>query len=184
MEGPTIKVRNSTERYGLVARALHWSIGLLIIGQIALGFWTFEFMEKTAARSANVSLHKALGVVLLILVLARIAWRLYDQPPALPAAMSAQERTGARLGHTLLYILMLAMPILGLLTSDTGGRPTDVFGLFTVPMMVGENEDLHEFFEDAHKLGAYALGLMIALHFGAALYHRFIRKDGVADRML
>lgn len=184
MDGPTIKVRNSTERYGVVARVMHWSIGLLIVAQLVLGFWTFEFMERDAIRSANVALHRALGVVLLIMILARIAWRTYDEPPALPASMSAQERTGARLGHTLLYILMLAMPILGLLVSDTGGRATDVFGLFTVPVMVGENEGLHEFFEDAHKLGAYALGLLIIVHFGAAMLHRFIRRDGVAERML
>jgi cytochrome b561 len=79
---------------------------------------------------------------------------------------------------------MLAMPILGILTSDTGGRPTDVFGLFTVPLMLGEHEDLHELFEDLHKFGAYALGLLIVFHLGAALMHRFIRRDGVAERML
>lgn len=180
MEG----LRNTVERYGLVARALHWSIGTLIVAQLVLGFWTFEFMERTAARSANVNLHKALGVLLLVMVLVRLAWRAYDKPPALPASMSQQERSGARLGHVLLYILMVAMPILGLLTSDTGGRPTDVFGLFTVPLMVGEDEALHEFFEDAHKVGAYALGTLIVLHLGAALMHKFWRKDGVAERML
>lgn len=184
MEGYTVKIRNTGERYGLVARVFHWSIGLLIVAQLTLGFWTFEFMERDALRSANAGLHKALGVVLLIMILARVAWRWYDEPPALPAAMSAQERTGARVGHILLYILMLAMPILGLLVSDTGGRPTDVFGLFTVPVMVGENEELHEFFEDAHKFGAYALGLLIVFHVGAAIMHRFVRRDGVAERML
>src|SRR5262245_31910620 len=136
MYEPTIRVRNTGERYGLVARVLHWSIGALIIAQLVVGFWTFEFMERTAQRSGNIGLHKALGVVLLLLVLVRIAWRVHDKPPALPASMSEQERNGARLGHALLYILMVAMPILGLLTNDTGGRSTDVFGLFTIPMMV------------------------------------------------
>src|SRR5687767_6983414 len=112
MDDVTIKIRNSAERYGLVARALHWSIGLLIVAQLVLGFWTFEFMERTAARSANVNLHKALGVMLLILVLVRIGWRIHDKPPPLPASVGVQERVGARLGHMLLYILMFAMPIL------------------------------------------------------------------------
>lgn len=180
MEG----LRNSNDRYGLVARVLHWSIGTLIVLQLTVGFWTFEFMERSAARSANINAHKAMGVLLLILVLARIAWRAYDPAPALPAAMSAQERTGARLGHMLLYMLMVAMPILGLLTADTGGRPTEVFGLFTVPLMIGEDEGLHEFFEDAHKFGAYALGVLILFHLAAALMHKLHRKDGVAERML
>jgi cytochrome b561 len=184
MDDVTIKVRNTAERYGIVARVLHWSIGALIVAQLVLGFWTFEFMERTAARSANVNLHKALGVVLLILVLLRVAWRLHDPAPPLPASVGAQERVGARLGHVLLYILMVAMPVLGLLTSDTGGRPTDVFGLFTVPLMVGESEELHEFFESAHKVGAWALGILIVFHVAAAAMHRFVRKDGVTDRML
>jgi len=184
MDEMTIKIRNSAERYGLVARALHWSIGLLIVAQLVVGFWTFEFMERTAARSANIGLHKALGVVLLILVLLRVGWRLYDQPPPLPASVGAQERVGARLGHMLLYILMVAMPILGLLTNDTGGRPTDVFGIFTIPLMIGENEELHGFFEDAHKVGAYALGILIVFHLAAAAMHKFVRKDGVTERML
>lgn len=183
MDDPTIRVRNTAERYGLVARALHWTIGALIVAQIVVGFWTFEFMEKSAERSANIGTHKALGVLLLFFVIARISWRAYDHAPPLPASISAQERTGARLGHMLLYILMLAMPILGLLTNDAGGRSTDVFGLFTVPMMIGENEDLHDFFEDAHKVGAYALGILIVLHLATALYHRFVRRDGVAERI-
>jgi cytochrome b561 len=175
--------RNSDERYGLVARILHWGIGALIVLQLAVGFYTFEFAERDATRSALVNSHKALGVLLLLFVLARLAWRAYDAPPQLPASIGPQERTGARVGHWLLYILMVAMPVLGLLTSDTGGRPTDVFGLFVIPVMVGEDEGLHEVFEDAHKFGAYALGLLVLLHVGAAIRHHR-RKDGVADRML
>jgi len=177
-------IRNSSDRYGLVARVLHWSIGLLIVFELALGFWTFEIMGRTAARSANVSLHKALGVTLLVLILARIAWRIYDRPPPLPATLSAYERTGARISHALFYILILAMPIIGLLVGDTGGRATDVFGLFEVPMMVGEDENLFEYFDAAHKLGAFALSLLIVLHLDRAAFHRFVRKDGVAERML
>ena len=56
MDDVTIKVRNTAERYGLVARTLHWSIGLLIVAQLVVGFWTFEFMERTAERSANIAL--------------------------------------------------------------------------------------------------------------------------------
>jgi cytochrome b561 len=177
-------MRNTTDRYGLVARVLHWSIGLLLICQVLGGLYVFKVMERGAERTAMVGLHKAMGVTLFLLVLARIAWRLYDKPPAFPAGLGQRMADMAKAGHGALYAFMIGLPILGLLTSDTGGRPTDVFGLFTVPVMIGEDEALHELFEVAHVYGAWAFGLFIVGHIGVALWHKYGRKDGVADRML
>lgn len=179
-----ISLRNTADRYGLVARALHWAIGLLLLGQIVAGFCAFEFMAKSAERSALIGVHKALGVVLLILVLVRIGWRINDRPPALPAALPERERKLASGGHHLLYLLMLLMPVLGILIVAYAGGSTDVFGMFTVPAFVGKDEALHDFFEDAHVWGAYALAAIIAVHAGAALWHKLVRKDGIAERML
>lgn len=177
-------MRNTADRYGPVARALHWSIGLLFVLQIAGGFVAFELMEKGATRSALISMHKAMGVALLALVLVRIAWRLYDAPPALPAAMPVRERQGARVGHALLYLLMLAMPLIGLSIGAFADRPTDVFGLFTIPAFFSADEAMHDLMEDLHVWGAYAFSALIVLHVAAALMHKLIRKDGIADRML
>jgi cytochrome b561 len=177
-------MRNTVDRYGPVARGLHWAIGLLIIGQLIGGFVAFELMGKSAERSALIGVHKAMGVMLLLLVLARIGWRLYDAPPALPAAMPERERQGARVGHALLYLLMLAMPLIGLSIGAFADRPTDVFGLFTVPAFFTANESMHDLMEDLHVWGAYLFGALIVLHLAAALMHKFIRKDGIADRMI
>jgi len=177
-------MRNTADRYGTMARVLHWAIGLLFIAQLAGGLYVFEFMERSAERSAMIGLHKAMGVTLLLLVLVRIGWRLYDPPPALPASMPAREQQGARVGHALLYLLMLVMPLIGIAIGSFNDRPTDVFGLFTIPALFAPNEELHELMEHLHAWGAYALGALIALHLAAAVYHKAVKKDGVADRML
>jgi len=183
---PTIPLRNAADRYGLVARALHWTIGLLLLAQLAGGFYVFEFMAKGATRSALIGVHKAMGVTILLLVLARVAWRLYDRPPALPAVMPALEQAGTRVGHAALYLAMLAMPLVGLWVADSGGRATDVFGLFEVPVLIGagETEFWHEVAETTHVWGAYLLLALIALHAITALYHKFLKRDALADRML
>lgn len=177
-------MRNTADRYGTVARALHWAIGLLFIAQIMGGFWVFEFMEKGDLRRQMIGVHKEMGVLLLALVLVRIAWRLYDPPPALPAAMPAHERQGARVGHALLYVVMLAMPVIGLCIGAFADRPTDVFGLFTIPAFFSANEGMHEAMEELHEWGAWLFVVLIAVHLAGAVYHKWIKQDGVADRML
>jgi cytochrome b561 len=176
--------RNTAERYGVIARVLHWAIGALLLVEIAIGIVAFELLERSAQRSALIGVHKALGVTLLALVLVRIVWRALDRPPALPATMCEAERRGARAGHALLYLLMLAVPVLGWISSDLGGRAIDVFGMFSIPSVLGEHEELHEAFETGHQVAAWSLLGMIALHVAGALYNHLFRTDGVLRRML
>jgi cytochrome b561 len=177
-------LRNSADRYGTVARALHWSMGLLLIAQVVGAVWVFEFMARSAERAALIGVHKALGVVLLILALLRLAWRAFDPAPALPGSIDSRLQRFARLGHGALYALMVLLPIGGILIGAYAERPTDVFGLFTIPAFMAPDEAMHELFEDAHKYGGYALGVLILGHLAVALHHKYVRKDGVADRML
>lgn len=177
-------MRNTVESYGPVARGLHWAIGLLLISQVLGGIYAFEFMERSADRSALIGVHKALGVILLLLVLVRLAWRLYDAAPALPAALPERLKQFARMGHGALYAFMVLLPISGVLIGAYADRPTDVFGLFVIPAFFEANEPMHELFEGAHKYGGWAFGVFVLGHIALALWHKFMRKDGVAERML
>jgi len=177
-------MRNTVDRYGTVARVLHWTMGTLLLLQIYLGFRAFEFMERGAERSASIGVHKALGVVLLILVVVRLAWRAFDPAPALPGSVDARMQRLAKIGHGALYAFMVLLPIGGILIGAYADRPTDVFGLFVIPAFFEANETMHEIFEGAHKYGAWAFSLFILGHVGIALHHKFFKKDGVAERML
>jgi len=102
------------ERYSRVAIALHWTLALLIVLQVVLGWWMNEWVpDHSPMQKAIEGVHISVGLTVLILVLARIAWRLTHRPPPLPAGIPGWERMLAGAGHTLFYILMLALPLTG-----------------------------------------------------------------------
>jgi cytochrome b561 len=87
-------------RYGRVAAWLHWGIGVLMLAEIAFGLLLDEIAPRgTPARAGVINLHKSFGIVLGVLVVARIAWRLRHPPPPWPATMSGGGRGAADIGH-------------------------------------------------------------------------------------
>lgn len=176
-------------RYGAVAMGLHWAIALLIVAQIWLG-WTMGDMDDTAAAKDLERTHISIGLIVLMLTLARVAWRLAHKPPPLPAEMPKWEQTLSSVVHVLFYVLLLAIPLTGWAMESTGPRPIPFFSLEWphLPFVSGlpreQARPLHEALEDIHgsKLVWLMIGL-IALHVAGALKHQF---DGhpVLYRML
>lgn len=166
-----------------VMRSLHWVMALLIISLWCVGI-VMEDLPKGPLRGEVFGLHKAFGVVVLGLALVRLGWRVTHTVPPLPANMSALEKAAATWAHRLLYVLMLAMPVSGILMSQTHGRSVSLFGQLTLPTLLGEDEFLSEIFEALHGGLAMALAALVVIHVAAALQHHFIRKDDVLMRML
>ncbi|MGE5546953.1 MAG: cytochrome b [Solirubrobacterales bacterium] len=170
------------ERYDSVAKSLHWLMALLIIGLIAVGA-VMEDLPKGDFRNQVFGIHKAIGVIALALVVLRLGWRGTRGAPALPADMPAREQLFAKLGHMALYLLMVLAPIAGILMSQSGGRPVVVLG-WTLPVLIGKDEALHEVFEGLHGLTTWGLAALVALHAAAAFRHHFMLKDDILRRML
>lgn len=168
--------------YDPFAKALHWGMALLVIGLWFVGL-SLEALPKGDFRGQVIGLHKSVGVVVLMLVVVRLAWRATHRTPDLPATMAPWERLGARLGHMGLYALMVVIPVDGILLSQTGGRAVSVLG-WTLPTVIGKSEFMHEVFEEAHEAMAWVLAALIVVHVAAALKHHFIVKDDVLRRML
>lgn len=176
-------IKNTLEKYGAPAKALHWGVGILIIGLLAVGLIMTD-MTDSPDKLQLYGLHKATGIVVLSLVLVRIVWRQINVVPTLPANMKALEKKAAHFGHLALYALMLAMPISGWLMSSAAGYPVSVYGLFTLPNLVAPDKGLRELFGDAHEIMANGLMILLAVHVLAALKHHFIEKDNTLRRML
>ena len=123
------------------------------------------------------------GVVVLALALVRLVARQVMGVPALPATMTAREGQLTHLVHWALYGLMFAVPVAGILMSQSGGHDVQVFGL-PLPTLLGKDKALHELFEDTHLALAVLLALLVAAHAAAALRHHFVMKDTVLTRML
>ncbi len=169
-------------RYDAVARTLHWVMAAAIMALWVVGHM-IDALPKGPVRSEVIGLHKAIGVVLLVLAVARLAWRLARPQPPLPASMPAMERLMASAGHFALYSLMVLIPVDGVLMSQSGGREVSVFGL-VLPSLVGKNDALREIFKGGHEVLGWVLAAVLVGHVAAALRHRFILRDEVMDRML
>ena len=172
---------NSADRYGLVSRFLHWVMALLILAMIGIGAYMTDLAREDPLRAQLYSMHKAVGVTLLGLAVIRILWILVSRPPVMPAALQRWEVVLAKSTVGLLYLLMLATPIAGYLMSNTGGKPISYFGLFELPVLMGENHDLHEALEEVHEILAFSILVLVILHVAGAIKHRFMDKDPSAD---
>ncbi|RED15206.1 cytochrome b [Parasphingopyxis lamellibrachiae] len=171
------------DRYTRVAIALHWIIALLVIANIGLAGLTEDFSRE--ARVPYMDLHKAIGISVLVLTLARIAWRIGHKPPPLPLSMRPWERSLARITHFAFYLLLIGLPLSGWLWMSTYPAPFAYFGLFDVPLWpVAGQEALGETLHEGHEILGKAMLALVVLHILGALKHLVIDKDGSFQRML
>jgi cytochrome b561 len=170
-------------RYTASAIALHWIVAILIVANLALGFYTVD-LPLSPRKLRLFSWHKWLGVTVFLLAGARLLWRLGHEPPALPRAMKAWERRAAHLSHGLLYVLFFAVPLTGWLFSSAAGFQTVYLGVLPIPDLIGKDEELAEILKLVHHGAAYALTVIVAVHAAAAIKHHFVDRDDVLVRML
>jgi cytochrome b561 len=169
-------------RYGRAAIALHWLTAVLILGMLLLGFWMVGIPRNTPARGFTFNLHKSFGIVIGVLVVARVLWRLRHPAPRLPPAMPRWQAAMARASHFLLYACMVLQPLTGYLGSSFNKYGVKVFGL-ALPQWGWEDKALRGVFTTLHGWLAITLSLLIAVHVLAACSH-LLRRDGIFQRML
>ena len=176
-------VINSADTWGAPAKFFHWTIAFLIFLQIALGFaaalWRLSPMKLDLF-----VWHKSTGMLILVLMLARLAWRLANRAPSLPRETPAWERGAARASHAALYALAIALPLSGWVINSAGAVPFSVFWLVPLPAIVGPDEQVEALAKLAHFSLLLALCLVLAVHIGAALRHHLVKRNDVLLRML
>ena len=169
--------------YGSVAIALHWLVALLIVGSFIVGTYMVD-LDLSPWKLKVYSWHKWIGVTIFLLVAARLAWRLTHRVPAAPVAMPAWQRHASAISHSLLYLLMVAIPVSGWVMSSAAGIPVVYFGVLRLPDLVAKNKELFEFMKTVHYVLNYTLFAVVLLHVAAALKHHYVDRDGVLARML
>jgi cytochrome b561 len=176
-------LRNTANSYGAVAKLLHWGIVVLIIAQYVLAEAAEELADGPD-KLATIASHKSVGMLVLLLMLARIGWKLANRGLPQPVPMARLQTIAAASGHGILYLLLLVLPLSGWMMSSAAGYPTALFGLFEFPMLVGENHDLHEALEEVHETLFDAVVIVAVLHALAAVFHHVRMKDDTLRRML
>lgn len=170
-------------RYTFPAIALHWLMAMLLIVLFAVGLYMHE-LPLSPWKLTIYSWHKWAGVTAFLLVLVRLAWRFAHRPPALPVTMSPSMRVAAHVGHGVLYLLMIAIPLSGWLMSSAKGFQTVYFGVLPLPDRLAKNKELGDLLKEVHEALNWMLLLVVVGHVGAALKHHLIDKDDVLTRML
>ncbi len=172
-----------TKGYTRPARVMHWLTAVLVLFMIPVGVIIAK--EKGGPlQDLLYTLHKSTGALILILVIARLAYRLTHKPPLLPGDTPPLQRLAAQATHWALYALLIIMPLLGWAGTSAYPAPVPFYGLFELPPLLAPDRTLSERLLHWHGLIGFPLGGLALLHIGAALYHHFVRRDRVLLRML
>ena len=176
--------RNSEQRYGLVAIALHWLVAITVIGMFILGLWMTSLTLYHPWYHRAPYLHKSIGLLLFMVMVVRLVWRLGNPRPEPLPTHARWERMAAHLMHGVLYLLLFTVMIFGYLISTADGRAIESFGLFSIPATITSIPDQEDVAGEIHEVLAITLIVLVVLHAAAALKHHFIDRDNTLRRML
>lgn len=168
--------------YGTVARLLHWVTVLLVLAMMPVGVIMQQEGLARPTQDALFIFHKNFGVILLLLILLRLAWRLLNPPPPLPAAVPGWQAELSAWVHRGLYAMLIFMAVTGFVRVSAGGFPIEMLDWLGVPRLP-RMEGLAQLAKSAHFLGKFLLLALILMHVGGALFHAIVKRDGVMGRM-
>lgn len=149
-----MSIRNTTTSYGSVTKALHWIISVMIITMLIVGF-TMINMEPSSEKNQIYNLHKATGLLVLMLVSIRLLWRLTNSTVELSRAFPQWQKKAFQINIGLLYALMFVMPISGFLMTAFAHYNINFYGLFTINPFVEKNIKYALDFRSIHQTSTY-----------------------------
>lgn len=169
-----------SHKYDPVAKTLHWFIALILLVMLTLG-WTIGDLPLEE-KIDTLKIHSGLGITVLVLMLARLAWRRGHPPPPLPDTMPRWQAIASKANHHSLYLFAILQPILGIGQGLFAKISIMPFGIAS--LSIGADKTLFKIFHELHELNAFLLIGLISLHVLAALYNHFWLHNTVLKRML
>lgn len=178
--------QNTHDRYGSVARSLHWLTALIILTNIGLGLLANRLsMEALETKILLFSLHKTLGLMAFAVALTRILWALTQTRPVPLHPERRAETFLAETVHWVLYAAMLMVPLTGWIEhAATEGFAPILWPFGQNLPLVPKSPDFAEAMAQVHHVFAWMLMGAVALHVAGALKHAVIDRDSVLARML
>jgi len=177
-----MSLMNTATTYGFLTKFLHWMVFFLVLVMLLLGFF-MGAVHNDALHNNVVNVHKLIGIIILGLMVCRVFWSMMDPRPHLLYAVPRWQHYAERWTHVGLYVVLIIMPILGWVGSVAGGHPP-YFLNYTLNLPIPANQMLKTTAFTGHLIVAYVIIILVSIHVLAALYHFFIKKDSVLQRML
>ena len=181
---PEAVPQDPIRRYSNIAVTIHWVTVVLVLAQLWLGF-SFADMAEGSERGQLFTWHRTVGALILVLVLARLTYRMVNPPPPYPPDLPRWERIAGTWNHRLFYLLLIAMPIVGVISASglVPGSTLPLLGGIALPKVPGISRELGEKLGDVHAAAAWLLIALIVVHAAAALKHQFFDHNRAAGRM-
>ncbi|MDX8380695.1 MAG: cytochrome b [Ghiorsea sp.] len=177
-----MELKNTQHSYGWLSIVLHWFMALMMFGMFGLGLYMVELTYMDVWYKTGPYWHISVGILLFLLLLARLLWRLIN---ILPQALgNAFEKKLALLVHRTHYILMFTLMLSGYLIITADGRAVPVFTWFEVPALFAAEKGREAIAGQVHQYLAWGFMSFVALHATAAIKHHWVDKDQVLNRML
>ena len=163
-----------------LSRLLHWLMAAMVLTTLCIGV---AMIASLADYHTLVSIHRPLGIAILILVVVRFVNRLVSRVPPFPATMSLAERLAATASEYTMYGLMFILPLVGWGMLSAARYPIVLYGPLHLPPILPHDIDLYSVLRKAHTILAYLFFLTFLAHFGAILFHTLVVRDGILRRM-
>ncbi|MGC1294882.1 MAG: cytochrome b/b6 domain-containing protein [Alloacidobacterium sp.] len=171
----------SPVQFAFLSRILHWLMAALLIAMLFIGV---SMVAHLGDYHWLLTVHRPLGILILILAAIRLITRLLTKAPALPADISQPERLVIKGSEFLLYALFITLPLVGWAMLSAGHYPIVMFGSVHLPPILPAKPELYATLRETHTILAYLLFLAFLAHFGAVLFHTLILRDGILSRMV
>ena len=163
-----------------LSRLLHWLMAAMVLTMLCIGV---AMIASLADYHTLVSIHRPLGIAILILVVVRFVNRLVRRVPPFPATMSRAERLAATASEYTMYGLMFILPLVGWGMLSAARYPVVLFGSVHLPFILPHDALLYATLRKAHTILAYLFILLFLAHLGAILFHTLVVRDGILRRM-
>lgn len=167
-------------QFTVLMRLLHWVMAAMVLTMLSIGV---AMVASLANYHRLISIHRPLGILILILVVIRFVNRYFSPLPPFPATMSPRERLAATASERVLYALMFVLPLVGWGMLSAARYPIVLYGPLHLPPILPHNVMLYGVLRRTHTFLAYVLLLTFIAHFGAILFHTLIVRDGMFGRM-
>jgi len=175
-----MSVSTPRRQFAAFSRLLHWVMAVMVLTMLCIGV---AMVASLANYHVLVSIHRPLGIAILILVVIRFVNRVVNPPPPFPATMSRMERLAATASELAMYGLMFVLPLVGWAMLSAARYPIVLYGSVHLPFILPHSAMLYAVLRKAHTVLAYLFFLTIIAHFAAILFHTLVVRDGIFMRM-